>query len=200
MAITNSISYNTNIVGWGGCHDWNKDYRSSYRNYQSRRVCQFVFKKVAKKLKIKSPSLYNHISNLEDLKNKISLYGWKQLEEKMLLSIVGESGYEAIKCMAYAFYDYSTENKVIFEAILLYNKYMIEDGNQVTHNTFDILFKILRKQNLSDETINHFIRTLRVFLEGYDLLVNHQAFGHPLSIQKSFDFSLNILINGLKNM
>ena len=79
-------------------------------------------KKVSKKLKIKSPSLYNHISNLEDLKNKISLYGWKQLEEKMLLSIVGESGYEAIKCIAYAFYDYATENKGIFEAMLWYNK------------------------------------------------------------------------------
>ena len=157
-------------------------------------------KKVSKKLKIKSPSLYNHISNLEDLKNKISLYGWKQLEEKMFLSIIEESGYEAIKSMAYAFYDYATENKGIFEAMLWYNKYMIEEGNQVTHNTFDILFKILRKQNLSDETINHFIRTLRVFLEGYVLLVNHQAFGHPLSIQKSFDFSLNILINGVKNM
>ena len=118
----------------------------------------------------------------------------------MFLSIIEESGYEAIKCMAYAFYDYATENKGIFEAMLWYNKYMIEEGNQVTHNTFDILFKILRKQNLSDETINHFIRTLRVFLEGYVLLVNHQAFGHPLSIQKSFDFSLNILINGVKNM
>ena len=46
---------------------------------------------------------------MEDLKNKISLYGWKQLEEKMLLSIVGESGYEAIKCMAYAFYDYRSK-------------------------------------------------------------------------------------------
>ena len=101
---------------------------------------------------------------------------------------------------AYAFYDYATENKGIFEVMLWYNKYMIEEGNQVTHNTFDILFKILRKQNLSDETINYFIRTLRVFLEGYVLLVNHQAFGHPLSIQKSFDFSLNILINGVKNM
>ena len=157
-------------------------------------------KKVAKKLKIKSPSLYNHISNLEDLKNKISLYGWKQLEEKMFLSIIEESCYEAIKSMAYAFYDYATENKGIFEVMLWYNKYMIEEGNQVTHNTFDILFKILRKQNLSDETINHFIRTLRVFLEGYVLLVNHQVFGHPLSIQKSFDFSLNILINGVKNM
>ena len=44
------------------------------------------------------------------------------------------------------------------------------------------------------------VRTLRGFLEGYVLLVNHRAFGHPLSIQKSFDFSLNILINGVKNM
>lgn len=132
--------------------------------------------------------------------NYIAMFNAPQLEEKMFLSIIEESGYEAIKSMAYAFYDYATENKGIFEAMLWYNKYMIEEGNQVTHNTFDILFKILRKQNLSDETINHFIRTLRVFLEGYVLLVNHQAFGHPLSIQKSFDFSLNILINGVKNM
>lgn len=58
---------------------------------------------MAKKLKIKSPSLYNRISNLEDLKNKISLYGWKQLEEKMLLSIVGESGYEAHKMYGICF-------------------------------------------------------------------------------------------------
>ncbi|MDO5811794.1 MAG: WHG domain-containing protein [Bacillota bacterium] len=159
-----------------------------------------TLKKVATKLKIKSPSLYNHISSLEDLKNKISLYGWKQLEEKMILSIVGESGYEAIKCMAHAFYDYATENKGIFEAMLWYNKYMGEDENLATQNTFDVLFKILRKQNLSNETINHFIRTLRGFLEGYILLVNHQAFGYPLSVQESFDFSLDVLINGVKNM
>ena len=38
-------------------------------NYQSRGVCQFIL--VAKKLKIKSPSLYNRISNLEDLKIKL---------------------------------------------------------------------------------------------------------------------------------
>ena len=76
----------------------------------------------------------------------------------------------------------------------------IKEFSKPCFGTINILFKILRKQNLSDETINHFIRTLRVFLEGYVLLVNHQAFGHPLSIQKSFDFSLNILINGVKNM
>ena len=50
----------------------------------------------------------------------------------MLLSIVEGSGsYEAIKCMAYAFYDYATENKGIFEAMLWYNKYMREEGYQV---------------------------------------------------------------------
>lgn len=58
----------------------------------------------------------------------------------MFLSIVGESGYEIIKCMAYAFYDYATENKGIFEAMLWYNKYMIEEGNQVTHNILLIYF------------------------------------------------------------
>lgn len=79
-------------------------------------------KLIAEELNIKSPSLYNHIRSLDEIKQRLMVYGWKQLEEKMLDSAVGVSGYEALKNMCYAFYDYATNNKGVFTAMLWYNQ------------------------------------------------------------------------------
>ncbi len=51
------------------------------------------------------------------------IYGWKQMEEKIIDFAVGVAEYEALKNMCYAFYDYSTNNKGIFTAMFWYNKY-----------------------------------------------------------------------------
>ena len=48
--------------------------------------------------------------------------------------------------------------------------------------------------------INHIVRTLRGFLEGFSLLVNNNAFGNPISIKESFDLSLEIIMNGIKSL
>lgn len=52
--------------------------------------------------------------------------------------------------------------------------------------------------NISMENSEHLIRTFRSFLEGFALLVNNNAFGNPISIEKSFDISLQVLITGIK--
>ena len=53
---------------------------------------------------------------------------------------------------------------------------------------------------ISDNNIEHIIRTLRGFLEGFVLLVNNNAFGNPISIKESFDLSLDIIFNGMKSL
>ncbi len=58
----------------------------------------------------------------------------------------------------------------------------------------------MSKNNISDENINHIIRTLRGFLEGGSLLVNNKAFGNQISIKESFDLSLEIIMNGIKSL
>ena len=63
---------------------------------------------------------------------------------------------------------------------------------------FSLLFRVLQPLNISDNNIEHIIRTLRGFLEGFVLLVNNNAFGNPISIKESFDLSLDIIFNGIK--
>lgn len=86
-----------------------------------------TLKMIAEELNIKSPSLYNHISSLDNIKERLMIYGWKQIENKMIESAVGVAGYEALKNMCYAFYDYATNNKGVFTAMLWYNKYETQE-------------------------------------------------------------------------
>lgn len=155
---------------------------------------------IADELNIKSPSLYNHISSLDDIKKKLMIYGWKNLEDVIVNSAVGITGYEALKSMCNAFYDYAISNKGVFNAMLWYNKYDNEEMNNYTKKLFEVTFKILKPLGISDTNINNIIRTLRGFLEGYSLLVNNNAFGNPIPIRESFDLSLEIIINGIKSL
>ena len=157
-------------------------------------------KMIAEELNIKSPSLYNHISSLDEIKEKLMIYGWKELGERATESAVGVVGYEALRNMCYAFYDYATSNKGVFTAMLWYNKFESKEKNEATTKLFSILFKVLQPLNISDNNIEHIIRTLRGFLEGFVLLVNNNAFGNPISIKESFDLSLEIIINGMKSL
>lgn len=155
---------------------------------------------IANELNIKSPSLYNHISSLDSIKEKLMIYGWRQVEAKMIDSAVGVSGYDALKNMCDTFYEYATTNKGVFSAMLWYNKYDDEEKKNTTKRLFDVIFRIMKNLDISDDNINHIIRTLRSFLEGFSLLVNNNAFGNPISIKESFDVSLEIIMNGIKSL
>lgn len=98
---------------------------------------------------MKSPSLYNYVSGLDDLREKIMLYGWEQMEEKIIRSVIGVAGYEAVRTACQVFYEYATENPGIFNAMLWYNKF--QDEKLITVNfdnceTWMVCTKTLRRQ------------------------------------------------------
>lgn len=155
-----------------------------------------TLKRLADNLGIQTPSLYNHISGLEDLRKQLMIYGWKQMEEKIIQAVIGISGYDALKAMGYAFYDYATGNPGVFGAMLWYNKFRDEETMAATEGLFSVIYKITKSLNISPENSEHLIRTWRGFLEGFSLLVNNGAFGHPFSIKDSFEISLNVLVEG----
>lgn len=157
-----------------------------------------TLKLLASNLNIKPPSLYNHIKGLEDLQKEVMLYGWKQLEERVVEAAVCVTGYDALEAMGRTFYKYATENPGIFNAMLWYNKFQSDETQNATRRIFSVIYKIFSTLNISQENCDHLIRTYRAFLEGYILLVNNNAFGHPLSIEDSFEISLQVLIAGTK--
>lgn len=159
---------------------------------------KITLKLLADSLNIQPPSLYNHIKGLDDLQKEVMLYGWKQLDEKVIEAAIGVTGYDALDAIGHAFYKYATENPGVFNAMLWYNKYRSDEMQNATKRMFSVIYKIFSTLNISQENCDHLIRTYRAFLEGYALLVNNEAFGHPLSIKDSFDISLQVLMAGTK--
>lgn len=155
-------------------------------------------KLLAEDLGIQSPSLYYYFKSLDDLKRELMLYGWRQMESNMLRSMVGLSGYEAIKSMAYAFYEYATKNSGVFNLMLWYNQFEDNETAETISESFTALIKIMGALNISEINACHLIRTFRGFLQGFSQLVNHGAFGNPISVDDSFEISLNVIIEGMK--
>ena len=163
-------------------------------------IDKVTLKMLAENLGIKSPSLYNHIEGIDDLKKQLMIYGWKQAEQRITLAVIGVSGYDAIRAMFYAFYDYVIENPGVFNVMFWYNKFQSEEMEMATAQLLTIIFKITSSLNIPDDYCFHLIRTFRGFLEGYFLLVNNGSFGHPLPIFESFEISIEVLIAGIQSL
>ena len=149
-------------------------------------------------LGIKKPSLYNHIKSQEDIYHGIMIYGWQNGAEKIAEIIVEEDAHEALRKYAHAFYQYAMDNPGIFEAMLWYNKYKSEELIKATEKVYTFFFAQTDKLHIDREVANHLLRTYRAFLEGFLLLVIHDSFGNPISIEESFALSLDVLISGMK--
>ena len=159
-----------------------------------------TLKALANDLNIQPPSLYSHIRGLDDLKKELMIYGWLQMEDQILEAVAGISGYDAIEVICRTFLKYATENPGVFNAMLWYNKFENDETNNATKKLFSVVFKVFASLNISQEDSDHLIRTFRSFLEGFALLVNHNAFGNPISINDSFDLSLKVLMAGMKTL
>ena len=159
-----------------------------------------TLKALANDLNIQPPSLYSHIRGLDDLKKELMIYGWLQMEEQILEAVAGISGYEAIEVVCRTFVKYATANPGVFNAMLWYNKFENDEAQSATKKLFSVVFKVFSSLNISHEDSEHLIRTFRSFLEGFALLVNHNAFGNPLSINDSFELSLKVLLAGMKTL
>ena len=99
-------------------------------------IDQIQLKTLAESLNIQPPSLYNHIRGLDDLRHELMIYGWKQVEERMLEAAAGADGYAAWEAVCRAFYQYATENPGVFSAMLWYNKYQDKETQGVTAKLF----------------------------------------------------------------
>jgi len=155
-------------------------------------------KTLAERLGVRSPSLYNHISGLDELKHELMLYGWHCIGSEIIKAVSGLTGYDAIREMCRAFYRFALNNKGVFNAMLWYNQYTDENTLEATKLLFSMMYGLFTQINIPRWKAEHIIRTFRSFLEGFSLLVNNDSFGHSASIDESFEISLDILIAGMK--
>ena len=149
-------------------------------------------------LGIRKPSLYNHIKTIDDLYYKLMIYGWKKVSEEIAVGINSSDPNENLKTFGRSFYKFALENPGVFEAMLWYNKYSDESLLEATDGLYSFFFEQTDGLGIDREVANHLLRTYRAFLEGFVMLQIHNSFGNPISIDESFEISINVLISGIE--
>ena len=154
---------------------------------------------LAKKLDIRSPSLYNHVDGLDGLRRKLAIYGIEKLTAAMARAAVGRSGDDAVRAFGHAYVSFVREHPGLYEATL-----RAPDGGdielqQVSSVLLDLTVKILEPYGLAEQPAIHALRGLRSILHGFASLEKLGGFGIPLSLDESLERLLDIYISGLKS-
>lgn len=78
------------------------------------------------------------------------------------------------------------------------NSYANEEIISITKGLYAFFFAQTEKLGIEIEIANHLLRTFRSLVEGFALLVIHNSFGNPVSIDESFQISLEVFTSGIE--
>ncbi|MDD7794256.1 TetR/AcrR family transcriptional regulator [Clostridium sp. 'White wine YQ'] len=165
-------------------------------------LSKVTFPKIAEKLGIKYPSLYNHFTNMDDLKTKMTIYLLKKFNITLMQKLIGRSGEDAIREFANSYRDFALKNKTAYWLFTNIPETRDEEVINLANETKNIVHQILSYYVKDDELQVHKSRILRSLLHGFVTLHSVGYLQGPVSIEESFkimidDFILSIQVNNI---
>lgn len=145
---------------------------------------------VAARLGIKTPSLYNHISGLDDLRQKLAVHASRKLLDRLIDAAVGQSGKAAIIQVGTAYVQFVREHPGMYEATYRVGMPRPPEYEQIAQDILRLLYRLLEPFRLSEEEAVHAVRGLRSLLHGFSSL--EAVGGFQMAVDK--DDSLNRII------
>ncbi len=158
---------------------------------------QLSLGRVASRLGVRTPSLYNHVAGLPGLKHDLALFCSRELLDRLLRATIGKSRAEAIFALANAYRAYAREAPGRYALTLQ----APDPGDQVlqaiAQQLVDVGRAVLAPYRLSEEDAIHAIRGMRSIVHGFISLEMAGGFRMPVDLDASFQWLINIFIAGL---
>lgn len=154
-------------------------------------------KEVAEVLSIKTPSLYNHIKNREDLLALAAYFSLKNFYQTLLVASVGVEKREALLAMAGAYRQFAVDYPGQYELIQKQIYWENTEAEVISNQVIALLQKILASFDLPKGEQIHFIRLVRSYLHGFSSLTGKKSFQLHQDIEESFLYGLNIIFSVL---
>lgn len=156
--------------------------------------------KVAKALGIRTPSLYNHISGLNELRTELKRYAFQQLKDRIVTATVGRSGRQALRALGLAYIQFMNDRPGLFEAALNPVGQTDPAIQKETSAILDIILRILKPYPLSEEQAIHFVRGIRALAYGFGALERQRGFNIDIPLNKSIILAFDTYLEGLPDM
>ncbi|MCY9190597.1 TetR/AcrR family transcriptional regulator, partial [Bacillus mojavensis] len=96
---------------------------------------------LSKKMNVRPPSLYNHISGLQAIRTELAVSGLTKLFDQMADSVKEQKGESALLCLSDAYVGFAVENPGYYEATFL--KIQDERAESLSNQIVQLVAKLL---------------------------------------------------------
>jgi AcrR family transcriptional regulator len=159
--------------------------------------------RLAEKLDIRTPSLYNHVDGLPGLQRELAVMNARQIADRLSGAAIGKSGAELFMAVAQAFRDYVKEYPGLYMSTLR------SSGKQETldaslmreeERALKVGLAVMASLGLQGEDSIHALRAFRSMVHGFATLEVTGGFGLPEDCDESFRRLVAFLVAGLQRV
>lgn len=156
--------------------------------------------RLAERLGVRKPSLYNHVAGLEGIRRELVLTGLRELGRVLSRATVGVSGEAAILALGQAYRTFVKEHPGLYAAtVRSYRTYAPGDPalGAAEGEALETVLTVLASCGVRGERAVHAARGLRAVSHGFATLEAAGGFGIPTDVDESFQRLLRAFVTGL---
>lgn len=157
--------------------------------------------RLAEKLGIQTPSLYNHVDGLTGLQQELAVMNARLLADRFGEAAIGRIGSDLFMAVAQAFREYVKEYPGLYLSTLRASgTQQVQDPNllQEEERMMKVGLAIMSSLGLQGEDAIHGLRAFRSMVHGFATLEAAGGFGLPQDCDESFRRMVSALAAGLQ--
>lgn len=159
---------------------------------------QLSLGRLAERLGVRTPSLYNHISGLPGLKHDLALFCAHDLLKLVQRTTIGKSRADAIIAFADTYRGYARQYPGRYALTLQAPDPDEQDLLAVAQQLVYVAQAVLAPYQLGQEEAVHAIRCLRSIVHGFISLEVAGGFKMSVDLDTSFHWLIHVFISGLE--
>jgi len=159
--------------------------------------------RLAEKLGIQTPSLYNHVDGLPGLQRELAVMNARLLADRLGEAAIGKSGPELFMNVAQAFRNFVKAYPGLYMSTLRSSGNQLvrdEDLIREEERALRIGLAVMASLGLQGEDGIHALRAFRSMVHGFATLEVAGGFGMPQDCDESFQRLVEALVTGLKHL
>jgi AcrR family transcriptional regulator len=142
---------------------------------------------LARRLKVRQPSLYKHISGMDGVQRSIALRAKCELAAVLGRAAVGRARGDAIVSMSHAYRAWALKHPGRYAATQRAPIAGDVEDEQASATVVQVAFDVMAGYELHDDDAVDAIRALRSALHGFVTLEAGNGLGMPVDVDRSFD-------------
>jgi AcrR family transcriptional regulator len=153
---------------------------------------------LANRLGVRPPSLYKHVTSLDELRHGISVQAKREFAHHLARDSVGRSGPDAVRAFADSYRHWALEHPGRYAATLPAPAAGDGEDRRVSEEALQVLLDVLAGFGLPDARVVDSARALRSALHGFVALEGADSFRMARDVTRSFHFLIDTLIAGFQ--